>query len=150
MSFLQYGLSQADGFIVITGNAGTGKTTLVQTLLKDLDQTRMAVATLVRPNLDEEDLIKFVATEFGIWSHATSKADLLKDGVRVSAGNACRATCASDCGRSTEPAANVGKNCACCPIFRWTVSLCCRSFCWGSRNFGKHCCRKVSNNCVSG
>ena len=79
LSFLQYGLSQADGFIVITGNVGTGKTTLVQTLLKDLDQTQMAVATLVSSNLDEEDLLKFVATEFGIRSHATSKAELLKD-----------------------------------------------------------------------
>ena len=79
LSFLQYGLSQADGFIVITGNVGTGKTTLVQTLLRDLDQSQMAVATLVTSNLDEEDLLKFVATEFGIRSHANSKAELLKD-----------------------------------------------------------------------
>ena len=60
LSFLQYGLSQADGFIVITGNVGTGKTTLVQTLLRDLDQSQMAVATLVTSNLDEEDLLKFL------------------------------------------------------------------------------------------
>ncbi len=79
LSFLQYGLSQADGFIVITGNVGTGKTTLVQALLKDLDQTKLAVATLVSSNLDEEDLLKFVAGEFGLRSQANTKADLLKD-----------------------------------------------------------------------
>ena len=33
LSFLQYGLGQGDGFIIITGDIGTGKTTLVQTLL---------------------------------------------------------------------------------------------------------------------
>ena len=37
LSFLQYGLSQGDGFIVITGNVGTGKTTLVQALLSELE-----------------------------------------------------------------------------------------------------------------
>jgi putative secretion ATPase (PEP-CTERM system associated) len=79
LSFLQYGLSQADGFIVITGNVGTGKTTLVQALLKDLDQSHLSVATLVSSNLDEEDLLKFVAGEFGLRSVASTKADLLQD-----------------------------------------------------------------------
>ena len=37
LSFLEYGLDQADGFIVITGDVGTGKTTIVQTLLQHLD-----------------------------------------------------------------------------------------------------------------
>ena len=79
LSFLQYGLSQADGFIVITGNVGTGKTTLVQALLSDLDESQLAVATLVSSNLDEEDLLKFLAGEFGLGSVAQTKADLLKD-----------------------------------------------------------------------
>ena len=41
LSFLQYGLSQADGFIVVTGDVGTGKSTLVQALLSDLDADEM-------------------------------------------------------------------------------------------------------------
>ena len=83
LSFLQYGLSQADGFIVITGNVGTGKTTLVQALLKDLDQSNLAVATLVSSNLDEEDLLRFVASEFGIELPDGTKADILRELERV-------------------------------------------------------------------
>ena len=79
LSFLEYGLNQGDGFIVITGDVGTGKTTLVQTLLQKLDPREMLVATLVTTQLAEDDLLQFVAANFGLRSTATNKAALLGD-----------------------------------------------------------------------
>jgi general secretion pathway protein A len=79
LSFLQYGLNQGDGFIVITGNVGTGKTTLVQALLADLDDADLSVATIVTSNLKEDDLLQMVAHNFGVPVREASKARLLQD-----------------------------------------------------------------------
>ena len=78
LSFLQYGISQGDGFIVITGNVGTGKTTLVQTLLEHLDDDELTIGNIVTPNLEEEDLLRVVADCFELPSADVSKAKLLK------------------------------------------------------------------------
>lgn len=79
LSFLQYGLSQGDGFIVITGDVGTGKTTLVQALLGDLDARETVVANIVTTQLGEDDLLGMVAAQFGIRSTVPGKAALLRD-----------------------------------------------------------------------
>ena len=80
LSFLQYGIDQADGFIVITGDVGTGKTTLVQTLLSDLDAEDVMVATIVTTQLAEDDLLQLVANSLGLKiSAGSSKALLLRD-----------------------------------------------------------------------
>ena len=79
LSFLQYGLNQADGFIVITGDVGTGKTTVVQTLLDDLDPKETVVANLVTTQLQEDDLLSLVAVNFGLTVTEPNKAMLLRD-----------------------------------------------------------------------
>ena len=79
LSFLQYGLGQGDGFIVITGDIGTGKTTLVQTLLADLDPKVTVVANIVTSHLKEDDLLTMVAFQFGLRPSGPSKASLLRD-----------------------------------------------------------------------
>ena len=79
LSFLQYGLGQGDGFIVITGDIGTGKTTLVQTLLADLDPKVTIVANIVTTQLKEDDLLTLVAFQFGLRPNGPSKAVLLRD-----------------------------------------------------------------------
>ena len=79
LSFLEYGLDQADGFIVITGDIGTGKTTIVQTLLQNLDPNELMVANLVTTQLAEDDLMYLVAASFGLRVNANSKALLLRD-----------------------------------------------------------------------
>lgn len=79
LSFLQYGLSQADGFIVITGDVGTGKTTLVQALLSELDSSELFVANLVSTQLGEDDLLSLVASNFGLRMQTNNKAMLLRD-----------------------------------------------------------------------
>ena len=79
LSFLQYGLSQGDGFIVITGNVGTGKTTLVQALLEQLDDSSVSVGTIVTSNLKEDDLLQMVAHNFGVPVGDNGKAGLIRD-----------------------------------------------------------------------
>ncbi len=80
LSFLQYGLGQADGFIVITGDVGTGKTTLVHTLLSDLDPNSVLCANIVTTQLEENDLLSLVCINLGIRVDAgKSKALLLND-----------------------------------------------------------------------
>ncbi len=79
LSFLQYGLNQGDGFIVITGNVGTGKTTLVQALLSELDDSGLSVGHIVSSNLEEDDLLQTVAHNFNIPVQGASKAGLLRE-----------------------------------------------------------------------
>ncbi|MCB1686018.1 MAG: XrtA-associated ATPase [Pseudomonadales bacterium] len=79
LSFLEYGLDQGDGFIVITGDVGTGKTTIVQTLLSELDPNALMVANIVTTQLEEGDLMHLVAANFGLKVNTNSKALLLRD-----------------------------------------------------------------------
>ncbi|MDC8830316.1 XrtA/PEP-CTERM system-associated ATPase [Alteromonas gilva] len=76
ISYLQYGLSQAEGFIVITGGVGTGKTTIANSLLADLQQDIVA-AQIVTPKLSPDELVKMVGSRFGINVAGKSKADII-------------------------------------------------------------------------
>lgn len=78
MSYLRYGISQGEGFIVITGGIGTGKTTLVRNLFAELDKQRMIAAQLVSTNLTPDELIKMVSSAYGLPYEGLSKASLLK------------------------------------------------------------------------
>lgn len=78
MSYLRYGLSQGDGFIVITGGIGTGKTTLVRNLFSELDQNKIMAAQLVTTNLEPDELLKIISAAFGLPHEGLSKASLLK------------------------------------------------------------------------
>ena len=78
MSYLQYGLSQAEGFIVITGDIGTGKTTIANSLLDDMEQDIFA-AQIVTPKLNPDELVKMVASKFELDVANKSKSDLLED-----------------------------------------------------------------------
>lgn len=78
MSYLQYGLSQAEGFIVITGDIGTGKTTIANSLLADIEDDIVA-AQIVTPKLSPDELVKMVAAKFEIDVTGKTKADILKD-----------------------------------------------------------------------
>ena len=56
LSYLQYGLSQGEGFIVITGDIGTGKTTLANSLLANIE-TDIVAAQIVTPKLSPDEII---------------------------------------------------------------------------------------------
>ncbi len=77
ISYLQYGLSQAEGFIVITGGIGTGKTTVANSLLADIEED-ITAAQIVTPKLSPDELVKMVAAKFGVSTEGRSKADILK------------------------------------------------------------------------
>jgi general secretion pathway protein A len=75
-AYLQYGVYQGEGFIVVTGEVGTGKTTLVRALLQQLDPDKVVAVQLVSTMIDGDQLLKAVATAFGVPVRA-EKAELL-------------------------------------------------------------------------
>ncbi|WP_290871852.1 XrtA/PEP-CTERM system-associated ATPase [Aquabacterium sp.] len=77
LSYLKFGLYQAEGFIVITGDIGAGKTTLVRTLLADIDTEKVVAAQLVSTQLEAGDLLRSAITAFGIPFNGHSKAELI-------------------------------------------------------------------------
>ena len=77
MAYLEYGLHQNEGFIVVTGDVGAGKTTIVRSLLDKLDPQQVVAANLVSTQVDAEDTLRLVASSFGIRTADTEKSDLL-------------------------------------------------------------------------
>ena len=78
MSYLGYGLAQGEGFIVITGDVGAGKTTLVGHLMNTIDANRLTAVKLVSTQVEGDDLLRLVAEQFGIDWEGESKAELLR------------------------------------------------------------------------
>ncbi len=77
MAYLEYGLSQGEGFIVITGEVGAGKTTLVRNLLNKIPTDKIVAAHIVNTSLDPEDTLRMVVSSFGLPYEGASKAELL-------------------------------------------------------------------------
>ncbi|HRD67135.1 MAG TPA: XrtA-associated ATPase [Candidatus Competibacter sp.] len=78
LAYLRYGLSQGEGFIVITGGIGTGKTTLVKNLFQELDSSQVVAAQLVTTQLEADELLRSVVASFGLPYEGMGKAALLK------------------------------------------------------------------------
>jgi putative secretion ATPase (PEP-CTERM system associated) len=78
-AYLEYGLVQGEGFIVITGEVGAGKTTVLRNLVEHLDHARVQVAQLVSTQLDADNLLRSVATAFGIRIKHEDKARILAE-----------------------------------------------------------------------
>ena len=77
MAYLEYGLYRNDGFVVVTGEVGAGKTTLVRNLLGKLDGKNILLAHLVSSHLDAENALRMVSAAFGLKINSVNKADLL-------------------------------------------------------------------------
>jgi general secretion pathway protein A len=77
ISYLTYGLHQREGFVVVTGEVGAGKTTLIEFLLSKLDRTKYAVTKIVTTNVQPDDLLHLIAEGFGLKPQGESKAALL-------------------------------------------------------------------------
>jgi putative secretion ATPase (PEP-CTERM system associated) len=76
-SFLKYGVYQGEGFIVITGDIGAGKTTVLRALVEELDPRKVVAAQLVSTQLEADDLVRSVAVAFGLNVKGVDKAQLL-------------------------------------------------------------------------
>jgi general secretion pathway protein A len=73
---LIYGVQERKGFIVLTGEIGTGKTTLLRTLLERIDR-ETPVAYVHNSSLDIEGLLEYVLQDWGVKSAATTQAQRL-------------------------------------------------------------------------
>lgn len=75
---LRYGVEQHEGFLLLTGEVGTGKTTLSRDLLGQIDEPRFRTALLFNPFLDATEMLQALLTEFGCsYPPGASKKDLL-------------------------------------------------------------------------
>ena len=78
MAYLVYGLHHAEGFIIITGEIGAGKTILVDNLLSTIDRTTFVAAKIVTTHLAGDDLLHMVAAGFGVAKEGLTKGSLLQ------------------------------------------------------------------------
>ncbi len=78
LAYLQYGLSQGEGFIVITGDVGTGKTTIANQLLARLDPQQIVARQIVTSRLEPNDLLRMIASVFQLTVRESHKAAYLE------------------------------------------------------------------------
>jgi len=76
--YMQFALARGEGFLLITGKPGTGKTTLVKELLGQLEMTRYKVSTLVSTQLEADDLIRSIAYLYELNVESSNKATVIQ------------------------------------------------------------------------
>src|SRR5687768_17272799 len=77
MAYLGYGLAQGEGFIVVTGEIGAGKSTLVSHLLASIDRQRLNAISLVSTQVEGDDMLRHAALGLGVEIAGVEKARLL-------------------------------------------------------------------------
>jgi len=77
MSYLEYGLHKNEGFIVITGEIGAGKTTVLRNLLEKIDPKKVVAVQLVSTQLNADDTLRMVGAAFGVHVVGVSKSEIL-------------------------------------------------------------------------
>jgi len=77
-AYMAYAFMRAEGFVMITGRPGTGKTTLIGELVENLARDSVSTANLVCTQLQADDLLKTVAYNFGVSAERADKAELLE------------------------------------------------------------------------
>lgn len=78
LAYLNYGISQCEGFIVITGEIGAGKTILVEYILSTFVGRNLIAAKVVTTQLNADDLLRMVAAAFDIPQEGMDKTTILK------------------------------------------------------------------------
>lgn len=76
ISYMEYAVFNQEGFVAITGEIGSGKTTLIQKLLSEIDED-ILVAKIFQTQLDEVEFLQAVLVEFGLNPFSAKKVELL-------------------------------------------------------------------------
>ncbi|MEJ2620799.1 MAG: AAA family ATPase [Candidatus Thiodiazotropha sp.] len=76
-AYLAYALQQSEGFVMITGQPGSGKTTLVRDVISEIDASKFHALNLMTSQLQAEELLRKVALEYGLPAESYNKATLL-------------------------------------------------------------------------
>jgi general secretion pathway protein A len=71
-AYLEYGINQRAGFVVLTGEVGTGKTTLIKSLLRSRERNQR-LGVLYQTSVGAQDLLEFLLKEFEVRGHHTSR-----------------------------------------------------------------------------
>jgi len=79
LAYLRYGLAQGEGFVVVTGEPGTGKTMLVKELFGSLRDENTVAGLMVTSQVGAEDTLRIIAATFGLSYDGDAKAVLLKN-----------------------------------------------------------------------
>ncbi len=77
MAYLGYGLTMGEGFIVVTGEIGSGKTTLVGHLMASIDPNRVNAVKIVSTAVGRDDMLRMAAQALGIEADGVDKSQLL-------------------------------------------------------------------------
>jgi len=84
LAHLRYGLGDAGGFVLLTGEVGTGKTTVSRCLLQELDQQQADVAFILNPSLSELELLASICDELNIrYKKSDATLKLLGDKIKA-------------------------------------------------------------------
>ena len=78
LSYLRYGLQTGEGFVVITGGVGTGKTTLARLILSKINRSKVIAVELVTSQLESDDMLRLVAAALGLAHQDLPKSTLLR------------------------------------------------------------------------
>lgn len=78
LMYLDYGVRERAGFILLTGDIGTGKTTLVRNMIQLKDE-RMIISRIFNTRVEADDLLAMIAHDFGIPAEGKGKVALLHD-----------------------------------------------------------------------
>ena len=76
-AYLEYGMQENEGFVVITGELGVGKTTIIRRMLDSLDPDKVIAAHLVSARGDADNTLRLVGTAFGIHTKGVDKSDVM-------------------------------------------------------------------------
>src|SRR5579872_1215899 len=77
LACLTYGIQNRKGFVLLTGEVGTGKTTLIQKLMEWLKLQRVSTAFLFNPKMNVSEFFDYMLTDFGIPSQSSNKSQTL-------------------------------------------------------------------------
>ena len=77
-AYMRYAMHRSEGFVMITGAPGTGKTTLIDDLLAETGDSEFSVARLVSVQVEADDILRMVAAEFGLAISESDKSETLR------------------------------------------------------------------------